>query len=228
MLTNRQLILPYAAPYLAYVGIASIPSAYLSTETSYLLRIIVTSLLLLWAWRWYSPLRGPYPPLGSVLLGIGAGLVGVVLWIALLSPFITSAEVKPWTRQGFLLRLVSAGLVVPVFEELMMRGLVFRLALQWGQVKKTPRRDALHVTLDERSINDVAAGQWSWLATIIATVVFASGHAVYEWPAALAFGLFMTLLWVQRKDLVVCITAHAVTNISLALYVFTTGKWQYW
>lgn len=228
MLTNRQLILPYAAPYLTYVGIASIPSVYLSTETSYLLRIVVTSLLLLWAWRWYSPLRGPYPPLGSVLLGVGAGLVGVALWIALLSPFITSAEIKPWTRQGFLLRLVSAGLVVPVFEELMMRGLVFRLALQWGQAKKTLRRDALHVTLDERSINDVAAGQWSWLATIIATVVFASGHAVYEWPAALAFGLFMTLLWVQRKDLVICITAHAVTNISLALYVFTTGKWQYW
>ena len=45
MITNRQLLLPYAAPYLAYAGIASIPRDYLSAEASYLLRLVVVPLL---------------------------------------------------------------------------------------------------------------------------------------------------------------------------------------
>jgi hypothetical protein len=38
----------------------------------------------------------------------------------------------------------------------------------------------------------------------------------------------MTLLWIHRQDLISCVTAHAVTNISLALFVFFTGGWHYW
>jgi hypothetical protein len=58
--------------------------------------------------------------------------------------------------------------------------------------------------------------------------VFTSGHSPHEWPAAVAYGLFMAFLWIARKDLITCITAHAVTNIALAVFVFATGKWQYW
>ena len=73
MITNRQLLLPYAAPYLAYVGLASIPRDYLSAEASYLLRLVVVPLLLVWAWRWYCSLRGPRSLRGSILIGAGAG-----------------------------------------------------------------------------------------------------------------------------------------------------------
>jgi hypothetical protein len=38
----------------------------------------------------------------------------------------------------------------------------------------------------------------------------------------------MALLWRHRRDLISCVTAHAVTNISLALFVLATGSWQYW
>ena len=79
MITNRQLLLPYAAPYLAYAGIASIPRDYLSAEASYLLRLVVVPLLLVWAWRWYCSLRGPRSLAGSILVGAGAGLVGLVV-----------------------------------------------------------------------------------------------------------------------------------------------------
>jgi len=228
MITNRQLILPYAAPYLAYVGIASIPAEILAAGPNYLLKLTAVPLLLCWSWRWYCPVRGPHSPLASTLVGAGAGLIGLILWIALLTPFVQPEDTPPWSFHAFLLRLLSAGLLVPVFEEMMMRGFVFRLALQWDQARKSKEKYPVHTALDERSVNEVEPGAWSWWAIALSTLAFASGHSPHEWPAAVAYGLFMAFLWIARKDLITCITAHAVTNIALAVYVFATGKWQYW
>ncbi len=228
MITNRQLILPYAAPYLAYVGIAAIPPQYLSAGPNYLLKLTVVPLLLYWSWPWYCSLRGPGSPRDSLLVGIGAGLVGLIIWLALLFPFVKPDNSPPWSFNAFLLRLLSAGLLVPVFEELMMRGFIFRLALQWDTARKNKEKDPIHIVLDHRSINEVAPGAWSWWAVCLSTATFISGHAPYEWPAATVYGLLMAGLWIYKKDLITCIMAHAVTNIALAFFVFTTGKWQYW
>ena len=159
MITNRQLILPYAAPYLAYVGIANIPVEYLPAESSYILQLITVPLILCWTWRWYCPLKGPYSPLSSILFGAGAGLIGLIIWITLLAPFVSPVNKPPWSFNAFLLRLLSAGLIVPLFEELMMRGFVFRLTLQW----------------DNAQINNEEPGNWSWWAVILSTVVFTWG-----------------------------------------------------
>lgn len=228
MITNRQLILPYAAPYLAYVGIASVPPSVLPPHLSYLCRLVVVPLLMVWAWRWYCSLTGPRPLVGSIVTGTLAGLAGLVLWLGLLAPFVHADDATPWTVPGFILRLLSAGLVVPLFEELMMRGFIFRLVLQWDQGRRDSQAEPLLTALDQRSINKVAPGTWSWPAVIISTLAFASGHAVAEWPAAVAYGLLMAWLWVRRQDLIACITAHAVTNIALALFVYLTGFWQFW
>lgn len=228
VITNRQLILPYAAPYLAYVGIAALLADYLSSEANYLLRLVVVSALLCWAWRWYCPLTGPRSIWGSVLVGTGAGLVGLILWVALLSPFVEAGVEPAWSPQAFALRLLSAGLLVPVFEELMMRGYLFRLAWQWDQARRNGDKNPLHLALDHSSINTVAPGSWSWAAVGLSTLAFASGHTLVEWPAAVAYGLLMALLWIRRQDLLTCIVAHAVTNVGLAGYVMVSGQWQYW
>ena len=109
-----------------------------------------------------------------------------------------------------------------------MRGFVFRLAFQWGEAKRQKEDMPLQVALDEKTINDVPPGAWSWTAVVISTIVFASGHHFYEWPAAIVFSLLMTYLWILRKDLIVCIVAHSVTNILLAVYVFKTNSWYLW
>lgn len=228
MITNRQLLLPYALPYLAYVGIASIPSDFLALHVNYLCRLIVVPLLLIWAWRWYCPLTGPRSLAGSIATGAAAGLAGLALWLALLAPFVQPDEVKPWTLTEFLLRLCSAGLVVPLFEELMMRGFVFRLAFQWDKARRTGQPDPLHVALDHHSVNEVEPGRWSWAAVILSTLAFTSGHVMAEWPAAVAYGLLMAWLAIRRQDLVACISAHAVTNIALALFVYATDSWHFW
>lgn len=227
MLTYRQLIVPYALPYFVYVGLAALPADILSRDVNYGLRLVVVGALLLWARRWYCDLAGPGRLSASLVWGAVAGLVGLVIWVALLAPFVPP-QGEPWAQGAFWLRLVAAGSVVPVFEELMMRGFVFRLALHWGRERRRGGGAALQTALDERSPNEVRPGEWSWTAVLVSTAVFAAGHGVAEWPAAVAYGLLMCFLWAWRRDLASCIAAHAVTNVALALYVLATGNWQYW
>ncbi|NTU53910.1 MAG: CPBP family intramembrane metalloprotease [Chlorobiaceae bacterium] len=228
MLPNRSLLVPYAAPYFLYVFIASVGGTLVPMEVNYLLRIIVVSCTLLWAKRWFFSLQGPKSPYISAFVGILVGIVGLMLWISLLTPFVSVEEGKAWSRSAFVLRLLSAGFLVPVFEEVFMRGFVFRFALQWDEARRNKEKDALGIAMDERSVKEVAPGAWSWAAVIISTIVFALGHTMPEWPAAVAYGLLMAGLYIVRKDLVSCIVAHSVTNITLAIYVFNTGKWYLW
>lgn len=195
---------------------------------NYSFRIIAVTILLLWARRWFFSFKGPKSPLVSTFIGVLAGVIGLILWIVLLTPFVSGVELKAWTNSAFVLRLLAAGLLVPVFEEVFIRGFVFRFALQWDELSKHKANDALELALDECSVNDVPPGAWSWMAVILSTIVFALGHTVPEWPAAIAYGLLMAGLYIWRKDLLSCIVAHGVTNIALALYVYQTGNWQFW
>ncbi len=231
-LSNRDLIIPYFAPYLAYVGIASLFQNILPIEVNYILRLIVVPGLLVWAWKWYLPLTGPKSLSGSFFYGVGFGLVGLVLWCVLYAPF-TEPNTTAWSTSGFYLRLISASLVVPVFEEIVMRGYVFRFVLQWDQIirnkiKKQKINSYLLKVLDESNISVVRPGAWSVPAVLISSIIFAAGHTVPEWPAALAYGILISILWIIRKDLFSCIIAHATTNLTLALYVYFTGHWELW
>lgn len=228
MIPNHRLLVAYAAPYFAYVLIASLAERFVSMEVNYLIRIIVVSFVLLWSRKWFVSFIGPESAVGSSVAGIIAGLIGTFIWILLLTPFVSVADGDAWTKTAFILRLLAAGLLVPVFEEVFIRGYVFRFALQWDEVRKSKVPDAVQTVLDVRSVNDVSAGAWSWAAVIISTIVFALGHTAPEWPASIAYGLLMSLLYIWRKDLLSCIIAHTVTNISLAFYVFFTGKWYLW
>lgn len=227
-IVNRDLLLPYGLPYLAYVGIAALGGDWMSKETGYILKLMIVPLLLLWGWKWYAPIKGPKDPLGSIGYGIIAGILGLIIWCLLMAPFIEPAG-EPWTQKAFFLRLISASLIVPVFEEFVMRGYIFRAALQWDQhQKRMGWRQALEQTLEKESIDTVEPGAWSVVAVVISTFVFTAGHLMVEWPAAIAYSLLMTSLWVIRKDLLSCMVAHGVTNFSLALYVYFSGHWGFW
>ncbi|WP_232362607.1 CPBP family glutamic-type intramembrane protease [Desulfogranum mediterraneum] len=228
MTTNQRLLLPYIAPYLAYVLISSTLAETIPIELNYLLRIVITTALLAWGWRWYIPLVQKKSISSSLLIGTLTGLAGCALWILCLLPFTDAASAAPWTSTGFLLRLSAAGLLVPVFEELMIHGFAFRMALQWDQCRRQGLEAPLQEALHNRSIDQVKPGQWSWMAVAISTLVFVSGHASQEWPAAIAYGLLMAWLLIRQRDLLACIIAHGITNISLAGYIAATGSWQLW
>ena len=228
MTTNRSLLLPYAVPFLAYVGVASVLGDLIPAELNYLLRILLCTGLLVWAWKWYMPLSGPGSMLTSIALGVPAGLVGLVIWIALLTPFSPASEAASWSTSGMLLRMTAATLLVPLIEEILIRGFIFKLVYQWWEERKKKTPEPLPTVLDERSVDDVTPGSWSWMAVLISTLVFVIGHNLHEWPAATAYGLLMAALLILRRDLICAITAHAVTNLSLAFYVVRTGSYHLW
>jgi membrane protease YdiL (CAAX protease family) len=118
--------------------------------------------------------------------------------------------------------------LVPVFEELAMRGYVLGFFLQWEQAARARERDPFGEALDRCSIHELPAGAATPLAVAASSLVFMAGHATVEYPAAFAYGLLMGAVWIVRKDLLSCIVAHAVTNFALGLYVRATGSWALW
>jgi hypothetical protein len=221
------LLLPYALPYVLYVGLAAVPLEWLGREANYTLRIAACGAALAWGWRVYVPLRGPRGAATSLVWGAAAGLGGTALWVGLVLPFAPPAA-PAWNDAAFALRLVASSAVVPLFEELLLRGYVLRLLVQWDRARAAGEPAPLANAIDHKSIRDVEPGAWTPLALAGATLLFAAGHAPHEWPAAAAYGLLMGSLWIVRKDLLSCVFAHAVTNGVLAVYIRTAGAWQLW
>jgi membrane protease YdiL (CAAX protease family) len=227
-ISNRDLLLPYGIPYFAYVGIASLSQDRIPVEIAYAMKIIIVPLLLYWAWKWYVPITGPEKPLGSIIYGIIFGIAGLVIWCVLMAPFI-DIKGEAWVDSGFFLRTFAAVLIVPVFEEFFIRGYILRTALQWDINRKIMKKiPAINETLDNNSIFDVKPGAWSVMAVAISSIAFTAGHLTVEWPAAMAYSILISLLWIIRKDLLSCMVAHAVTNLTLAVYVYYSGNWGFW
>lgn len=224
-LSNYSLLMPYIGPYFAYVFIASIFSD-LSPSLNYSIRIIVVTSLMLYFWRWYIPFRGPKSTTISVLYGIIVGSAGTIFWIIGLKPFVDE-EIKSWSTFDFFLRLIASSLLVPIFEELLMRVYIFRVAFQWSNERKK-NKTPLDKILHKKSINNFEPGAWNVTAILVSTLVFTLGHRIYEFPAAILYGILMIFLWVKRKDLISCMVAHGTTNLTLGLYVGLTGHWELW
>ena len=224
--SNYKLLLPYVLPYVAYVVIATLLSG-LDVGINYALRIVVVSGILFWSWRRYVPFRGPGNTVYSIILGVVFGLAGTILWVALLFPFVTSGKMAS-DNASFFMRLLASTLLVPVFEELLMRVYVFRLAHQWYLERKTNKHNAYETVFHEKSLKDFKPGDWSLFAIIFSTIIFALGHQIIEWPSAIVYGLLMAFLWILRKDVLSCIIAHATTNLCFGIYIYATGSWQYW
>jgi len=225
--SNWAVLFPYVAPYFAYVLVVSIPATLLPKPATYALAIAASGAALAYGWRWYLPLRGPGSPIVSVLVGVIAGVIGTALWVWIKAPFYEAGG-EPWTAGAFWGRVAASSTVVPVFEELLFRGLVLLGAVQWDEARRAGSKDALGDALHDRSVLDLPAGAWTPAAIAVSTIAFAAGHAPGEWPAATAYGLLMAGLWIARRDLLSCVVAHATTNLTLALWVQKTGQWILW
>ncbi|VFQ44352.1 CPBP family glutamic-type intramembrane protease [Desulfoluna butyratoxydans] len=223
--SNRTLLLYYLAPYALYV---LIPFTTESQEAIYALRLSLVPVALAVCWRRYIPLTGPKSIGISMLWGAMAGLFGCALWVGLSIPFAPQDIHAPWTPRAFFLRLAAATLLVPVFEEYLLRGYFFRLALQWQRAKKKGSHSPLSEALDDCNVAEIAPGDWSLSAIFLSSLLFALGHRPFEWSAALVYGVLLSVVWIRRKDMISLVSAHAVTNVSLALYVRHWGHWTLW
>mgnify|MGYP000692884244 CR=1 FL=1 len=223
--TNRELLLPYALPYIVWVLVFTLLNGWLDMAWIYALRTVVVTALLWYFRKCYLSIFSGHSRSNSIFMGICWGILGCVLWVMLVAPFI-SDNVLAWDTLPFFIRVTSAAFLVPVFEELLMRGYLFRLASQWEQFRK--RKDALALALDHGSIAAGTEPSWSMPAVVVSTVFFTMGHSIHEWPAAFAYGLLMAFLLIRTGGLLACIIAHGTTNLALGIYVWFTGQWGLW
>lgn len=164
-------------------------------------------------------------------LSIVVGVVGVVVWVLLcqaqleakvlqaiglgewaqtrpgFNPFLHLEE--PALRNVFLgLRFTLLALLVPIVEELFLRGWLVR----WYQ---NPAWESIR-------LKDISG--WSlWVPSIYGVLTHPSeAIAAFVW-----FGL-VTLLMKRTGNLWDCVIAHGVTNLLLGIYVVAFSAWQLW
>ncbi len=211
---------PYVAPFtlfmvLTYAG-ASLPG---SPALWYALKTLLVGTLLL-AFRGRFPeLRVRFDPV-NWLLGVVAGLVVLVIWVApekLLEPllFTTPKGFHPYlyaeagvpVAMVIGVRILGASVVVPIMEELFWRSFLMRY-------------------LVHSNFREVAMGTFRLVPFLIVAVAFGFEH--HRWLVGILAGLVYGGLLVWRRDLFTIVLAHAVTNLGLGIYVVVTERWSFW
>ena len=156
-----------------------------------------------------------------------AGTLVFILWVALDVPYTKfsqpddswnlqkqfgAASVMVWVFAG--VRIAGSTLLVPMLEEVFYRSLLYRyiLAPNWLFT---------------------AHNQFSARPFLVTSIVFGITHQ--HWLAGIACGMIYQLLVLRTNRIGDAITAHAVTNFLLGLWVITQGfgyagksQWHFW
>ena len=172
-------------------------------------------------------------PLRVTPLAIVVGMVGGPLWIVLcnlnlehtyllpllekvglgwivgsgvraaFNPFEQLADRSAWAFLA--VRFLGLVAVVPLIEELFLRGFVMRFVI-------------------ERDWWTVSFGKVNNLAIALGTIVPMMSHP--ELLAAAVWFSMITWLMLRTRNLWDCVAAHAITNLILGLYVVWAGAWR--
>jgi CAAX prenyl protease-like protein len=152
-------------------------------------------------------------------LALGAGVLVFGLWIGLEGLYPKWGKTTPWNPHEqfgagsamawffIVVRTVGSTLVVPPLEEIFYRSFVYRYVAQ---------KDFLALPLNRLLVTPFLA----------ASVLFALGH--YEWLPALLTGFIFQAVVIRTNRLGDAITAHAVANLLLALWVVGRQAWIFW
>jgi CAAX prenyl protease-like protein len=200
-----------------------------SYPTVYLLKLALTMAVLAPFWPAYRPFWRPLSPLAPLV-----GAVGVVVWVVLCKLSLESAILTPlglgqwvepqrsafnplahWpdspaTAYGFLaIRFWGLAVVVPIIEELFLRGFVMRFVVvgDWWTVP---------------------FGTLTPAAVAVGTLAPVLTHPLNEILAVVVWFSLVTALMYKTKNIGDCIVAHAVTNLLLGIYVVASGDWFLW
>jgi CAAX prenyl protease-like protein len=106
-----------------------------------------------------------------------------------------------------LTRIVGSSLVVPPLEEVFYRSFVYRCIT---------KPDFQSVRLD----------YFAWLPFLVTAAIFGFSHR--EWLAGILCGFAYQGLVIWKKRLGDAMTAHAITNFLLGLWVVWRGGWHFW
>lgn len=194
----------------------------------YTIKSLIGIALLWWAWPYVTEMRWKFS-LAAVLVGVGVliiwvGVDSVVpkqneLWIKLgLSkpPEKPSAPWNPFEQFGagsalgwffVCARILGSTLVVPPLEESFYRSFLYR----W---------------IAKPDFQSVPLGCFQWKPFLLTALMF--GFAHNEWLAGIlcAFAYQGLVCW--KKNLGEAMTAHAITNFLLGIYIVARNEWNFW
>ncbi len=156
-----------------------------------------------WSWSWRAVL---------------GGLVVFVIWMALepapsraqetsAVPDLLAKLPHLAAAAWLAMRAVGSVVVIPVAEEFAFRGYLIR-------------------RLISADFATVPEGRFTWPSFLVSSFLFGLLHQ--RWLAGTAAGLLFALIYYQRGKLTDAVLAHATANLSVTLYVFSTGRWQSW
>lgn len=210
---------PYLAPLFSFLALLEVgrraPPA-LAPAFAVASVFLPFGVLLYHAWRnGYPALRG-LPPGAKGLVGdVAVGVLGAALWVA---PYLWIAAARPgheaaldleqfgpnreWLALS--LRVFGFAVVTPFAEELFVRGWLARYA------------DVFDRADDFR---DVPIGRYSLRSFATVVIFFTLSHQPWEWPVAIAWIAGTQLWFYRRRHLLPLVLVHAVSNLSIFLFV---------
>lgn len=189
----------------------------------YAVKTLIGIALIAWMWsqvqemRWRMSWEACCVGLACFLLWVG--LDGVIPRLgALLGD---AAEEKPWQWNPFEfftdhpalawtfvgIRIIGSTLIVPPLEEVFYRSAVYRY---WVAP----------------NIESVPLNRFHFKAFFATSILFGVVHQ--EWLAGIFCGAAFQWLVLRKGHLGDAMTAHAITNALLGLYVVWTDSWQFW
>ena len=204
-----RLMLALLLPFMAVMA-AGIVAAACAPYDHWLYGLkIVAGGAVLWLYRdIYRPWLTAVSPLALLAgLAVGAG------WIATDSGVMTQSATSTWLKSQssnvaalwLVMRAVGAIVIVPVVEELALRGLLYRWLI-------SPRFET------------VAFDRLSWLALLISSVLFGLMHE--RWMAAGIAGALFACLMIRSNRLGDAVAAHVAANAVIVLWAILARQWS--
>lgn len=214
--------LPYVLPMFVFLA-ATQGESYLPMSVypvAYAVKAaVVTATLAVCARTWRHELHFDGK---AAAIGVALGLIGLPLWLGVdaVTPPLSFLGIRSaynpmvaipddGLRMFFLAtRFFGLALMVPLMEEVFWRSFLLRFVTDQDRWYTLP------------------VGAFSVAALAIVCALFGVAHP--EYLAAIVFALLMAGLLRVTKNLLACVIAHGVTNLSLGIYVLVTGNWRYW
>ncbi len=196
----------------------------------YPLQTVLSLGLIAFWWRNYD-----FRPLtkSTIWTGVWVGVVGLILWVLPaelnrrygwecewlgmtsrakpgFDPTILEGNAGAYWASIFM-RFVRLTVAVPILEELVMRGFLWR-----------------YLSNLDGNFTDVPFGKWHRVGVTGSILAFTVGHHVPDLLGCVIYGILISFVALRTKSLGACVICHAVTNLLLGCYVMETAQWGFW
>jgi CAAX prenyl protease-like protein len=205
------------APFLIFAALTSCQGLFgeASKYWLYFAKSVLGIFLLYAVWPAAKELRCTIS-LEAVLAGVGV----IVMWIALdpiYRKFLNPDKLwnpneefgagSPMAWFFIIARIAGATLIVPPIEELFYRSFVYRYVIS-------------------ARFEDVPLRRFHMGSFLITSIIFGLSHR--EWLAGILCGMAYQWLVIRRGHLGDAVSAHAISNLLLGLWVVNQRAWQFW